>query len=276
MQEIWTNQSMNIWLRNPLIECSNTMDDAYDNIDYYNSSRRRKILIGFDDMIADIMSNKKFQAIRKELFIRCRKLNISHVFIPQSYLFVPRDVRLNSMNYLIMKINNKRVLQNIAINHSADIDYKDFIRIYRECTKEAFNFLTIDTTLPSSDSLRFRKNLFDQIKILNRKIMKNEAQYDLDRKAAKISVLSSNNLGKYEYSNGEDLVLKPSTTEQTKFEYSTLVKIFGLDKDEDKKEGLLKRLKNINKEQLKAIEDHGKNNWIQIKNYLSQSVISIN
>ena len=105
------------------------MDDAYDNIDYYNSSRRRKILIGFDDMIADIMSNKKFQAIRKELFIRCRKLNISHVFITQSYLFVPRDVGLNSMNYLIMKINNKRVLQNIAINHSADIDYKDFIKI---------------------------------------------------------------------------------------------------------------------------------------------------
>ena len=86
----------------------------------------------------------------------------------------------------------------------------------------------------------------DQIKILNRKIMQNEAQYDLDRKAAKISALSSNNLDKYEYLTGEDLGLKPSTIEQAKFEYSPLGKIFnrGLDKD-DKEEGLFKRLKNI-------------------------------
>ena len=97
----------------------------------------------------------------------------------------------------------------------------------------------------------------DQIKILNRKIMQNKAQYDLDRKAAKISALSSSNLDKYEYLTGEDLGLKPSTVEQAKFEYSPLGKIFnkGLDKDEDKKEGLLKRLKNIedkNEELLKA------------------------
>ena len=94
----------------------------------------------------------------------------------------------------------------------------------------------------------------DQIKILDRKIMQNEAQYDLDRKAAKISALSSNNLDKYEYLTGEDLGLKPSTIEQAKFEYSPLGKIFNkrLDKD-DKKEGLFKRLENIednNKEQL--------------------------
>ena len=87
-------------------------------------------------MIADIMTNKRFQAIIKELFIRCRKLNISLVFITQSYFSVPKDVRLNSAHYLIMKINNKRKLQNIAINHSADIDYGNFIKIYRECTKE--------------------------------------------------------------------------------------------------------------------------------------------
>ena len=109
------------------------------------------------------MANKKLQSIIKELFIRCRKLNISLVFITQSYFFVPKDVRLNSTHYLIMKINNKRELQNIAINHSADIDYKDFIRIYRECTKEPFNFMTIDTTLRASNSLRFRKNLFDTL-----------------------------------------------------------------------------------------------------------------
>ena len=94
----------------------------------------------------------------------------------------------------------------------------------------------------------------DQIKILNRKIMQNEAKYDLDRKAAKISALFSNNLDKYEYLTGEDLGLKPSTVEQAKFEYSPLGKIFnkGLDKD-DKKERLFKRLKNIENAQKNLI-----------------------
>ena len=114
-------------------------------------------------MIADIKTNKKFQAIIKELFIRCRKVNISLLFITQSYFSVPKDGRLNSTHYLIMKISNRKELQNIAINHSADIDYKDFMKIYRECTKEPFNFLTIDTTLPASDPLRFRKNLFESL-----------------------------------------------------------------------------------------------------------------
>ena len=86
----------------------------------------------------------------------------------------------------------------------------------------------------------------DQIKILDRKITQNEAQYDLDRKAAEISALSSNNLDKYEYLTGEDLDLKPSTVERTKFEYSSLGKIFNKSSDEkDKKEGILKRLENI-------------------------------
>ena len=67
------------------------------------------------------------------------------------------------MHYLIMKINNKRELQNIAINHSADIDYKDFMKIYRKCTKQPYNFLTIDTKLPESDPLRFRRNLFESL-----------------------------------------------------------------------------------------------------------------
>ena len=114
----------------------------------------------FDDMIADIMANKKFQAIINEQFIRWRKLNNSLVFITQSYFSVPKDVRLNLAHYLIMKINNKRELQNIAINHSADIDYNDFVKIYRECTGKLNYFLTIDITLPASDPLRFRKKLF--------------------------------------------------------------------------------------------------------------------
>ena len=139
------------------------MNDVYENIDLYNPNRQRKVLIVFNDMIADIMTNKKFQSIIKELFIRCREINISLVFIPQSCFSVPKDVRLNSTHYFVMKINNKIELQNLALNHSADIDYKDFIKIYRECTKEPYNFLTIDTTLPSTNSLRFEKNLFDTL-----------------------------------------------------------------------------------------------------------------
>ena len=102
------------------------------------------------------MANKRFQAIIKELSIRCRKLNISIVFITRSYFSFPKDARLNSTHYLIMKTNNKRELQNIAINHSADIVYQDFLKMYREYTKEPYNFLRTDTTLPTSDPLRFR------------------------------------------------------------------------------------------------------------------------
>ena len=88
---------------------------------------------------------------------------ISLVFITQSYFFVPKDVILNSTQYLIMKKKNRKELQNIAIDHSADIDCKDFMKIYRECTKEPFNFLTIDTILPASDPLCFKKDLFDYL-----------------------------------------------------------------------------------------------------------------
>ena len=146
---------------NTFFECSNLMDDVCKDIDNYNPKRGKIVLIVLDDMSADIMTNKKFQAVIKELFIRCRKLNVSFVFILQSYFSVPKDVRLNSRHYLIMKINNRRELQNIAVNHSADFYYKDFVKIYRECTKEPYNFLTIDTSLPASDPLRFRKNLFE-------------------------------------------------------------------------------------------------------------------
>ena len=110
----------------------------------------------------------------------------------------------------------------------------------------------------------------DQIKILNRKIKQNEAQYDLDREAAKISALSSNNLDKYEYLTCEDLGLKPSTVEQAKFEYSPLGKIFnkGLS-EEDKKEGLFNRLENMkdkNEKQLQVIKDQGEKQLQELKN----------
>ena len=135
------------------------MDDVYNNINDYNTTRKRKILIVFDDMIADIMTNTKFQAIIKELFIRCSKLNISLVFITQFYFSVPKEVRLSSSHYLIMKIHNRREPQQIFINHTAGIDHKDFIKIYKKRTSEPYSFLTINTTLPANDPLRFTKNL---------------------------------------------------------------------------------------------------------------------
>ena len=143
------------------IEYSNTMNYVYNNIDNCNPKRMRKIV--FDDMIADIMTNKRFQAIIKEIFIRFRKLNISLVFITQSYFIVPKEVILYSTYYLIMKIHNKRELQQIAINHSADIDKKDFLKIYRNRTKEPYPFFTIDTTLPADNHMRFRKKFSDSL-----------------------------------------------------------------------------------------------------------------
>ena len=107
------------------------------------------------------MTNKRFQAMITELFIRYRELNISLVFIAQSYFSVPKEVTLNSAHYLKMKIHNKRKLPTIVINHSPDIDYKDFLKIYRNCAKGPYSFLTIDTTLPADDPMIFRKNFSD-------------------------------------------------------------------------------------------------------------------
>ena len=135
------------------------MSDVYKNINNYNPEKDNKILIVFDDMIADMMRNKKLNSIVTELFIRCRKLNISLVFISQSYFKVPKDVRNNSTHFFIMKIPNKREFQQIATNHSSDINTKDFIKVYKKCTDKPYSFLVIDTTLPSDDPLRFRKNL---------------------------------------------------------------------------------------------------------------------
>ena len=141
------------------IEYSNDMQDVHKNIDDYNPRKKCKVLIVFDDMIADMINNKKLDSIVTELFIRGRKLNISIVFITQSYFKVPKDVRLNSTHFFIMKIPNKRELQQIALNQSSDIDFKDFMNIYKKYTKEPYSFLVNDTTLPSDDPLRFRENL---------------------------------------------------------------------------------------------------------------------
>ena len=141
------------------MEYSNDMQDVYKNIEDYIPIKKRKVLIVFDDMIADMINNNKLNPIVTELFIRRRKLNISIVFITQSYFKVPKDVRLNSTHFFIMKIPNKRELQQIALNHSSDIDFKDFMNIYKKCTTEPYSFLVNDTTLPSDNPLRLRKNL---------------------------------------------------------------------------------------------------------------------
>ena len=130
------------------MEYSNDMKDVYKNIENYNPGKKRKILIVFDDMIADMINNKKLNPVVTELFIRGRKPNIFIVFITQSYFKVPKDVRLNSTPFFIMKIPNKRELQQIAMNHSSDIEFKDFIKPYKKCTAELYSFLVTDANLP--------------------------------------------------------------------------------------------------------------------------------
>ena len=137
------------------IEYSNDMHDAYKNINDYNHDKEKKILIIFDDMIADMINNKKLNSIVTELFIRGRKLNISLVFITQSYFKLPEDVRLNTTHFFIINIPNKRELQQIVFNHSSDIDFKDFVKIYKKCTDEPYSFLVNVTTLSSDNPLRF-------------------------------------------------------------------------------------------------------------------------
>ena len=112
-------------------------------------------------MIAEMINNKTLNSIVTELFIRGRNLNISLVFIRQSYLKFPKDFSLNYTHFFIMKIPNKRELQQIALNHSSDISTKDFIKIYKKYTPEPYSFLVNDATLASDNPLRFRKNLFN-------------------------------------------------------------------------------------------------------------------
>ena len=126
------------------IEYSNDMHDVYKNIGDYNPDKENKILIVFNDLIADMIHNKELNSIVTEFFIRERKLNISLVFVTQSYFKVPKDVMLNTSHFFISKISNKKELQQIAINHSSDIKTKDFANIYRKFTAELYSlFLMI-------------------------------------------------------------------------------------------------------------------------------------
>ena len=141
------------------IEYSDDMDDVLDDINNYNKNRDTIVLIVFDDMIADIEYNKNFKRIIKELFYRERKINVSIVFITQSYFRALKDARLNSTHYILMKIGNKKELKRIAEEKSGHLDYKDILKIHNYCTKEPYSFLTIDAR-PTAIIL-FKKN-FDE------------------------------------------------------------------------------------------------------------------
>ena len=110
-----------------------------------------------------MLSNKNLNPAVTELFIRDRKLSISLVFITESYFAVPKHIRLNSTHYFIMKIPNKQEIQQIAFNHSSDIDFKEFMSLDKKCTAKPYSFLVIDATLASDNPLRFRKNLSERI-----------------------------------------------------------------------------------------------------------------
>ena len=122
------------------IQYLNDTDDIYKNIEEYNQDKKQKILIVFNDMIADMLSNKKLNPIVTELFIRGRKLNISLVFITRSYFAVPKTIRRNSTHFFVMIIPNERELQQIAFNHSSDIKFQDFISLHKTYCKTIFFF----------------------------------------------------------------------------------------------------------------------------------------
>ena len=136
------------------------MQDVYKYIEENNTVENRKTLIVFDDMIPDMINNKKLNPVVTELIIRGGKLNISIAFIIQSYFRGPKDVRLNSTHFFIMETPNKREFKQIALNPSSDIDFKDFIKIYKKCNAEPYSVLVNDITLPSDNPLKFGKNLF--------------------------------------------------------------------------------------------------------------------
>ena len=145
--------------RKAFIDYSQTIDDVFENLEDYNPTKKRKVLTVFDDIIAYMEANKMLRPIVTELFLRGRKLNISLVFISQSYFKLPKTIRINATHYFIMKIPNKREIQQIASIHSSDIEFKDFMKPYKDYAKEPLSFLLNDTTLPSNNPLRFRENL---------------------------------------------------------------------------------------------------------------------
>ena len=145
------------------IEYSDDMNDVLDDINNYNKNRDKKVLIVFDDMIADIEYNKNFKRIIKEILYRARKINASIVFITQSYFKALIYARLKSTHYILMKIGNKKELKIIAEEKSGHLDYKDFLKMYNYCTKEPYSFMTIDAR--PTTTILFKRNFNDLINL---------------------------------------------------------------------------------------------------------------
>ena len=120
------------------------MDNIYKNIEQYNPNKNRKILTAFDDMIADMLSNKEPNSVVTDLLIRGRKLNIFPVFITQSSYKVLKDVKLNTTHFFVMKIPKKHELQQIESNYSSDINFRVFINLYKKCVAKPYSFLVTD------------------------------------------------------------------------------------------------------------------------------------
>ena len=184
-----------------------------------------------------MLDNNKLNPIVTELFIRGRKLNICLVFITQSYFAVPKNIRLNSTHYSVMKIPNKRELQQIVFNHSSHIDFQDFMNLYRKCTAKPYSFLVIETTFPSDNPLSFRENRFERmqklIMTIDNKIRDEKLQYDINREAVKTSALSSGKIDKYEYLTDEEILPSDQSRikDQAKFTHSPLCKEFEKNKN---------------------------------------------
>ena len=139
------------------------MDDIYKNIEECNPNKKCRILTVFDNIIADILNNKKINPIVTELSIRGRKLNISLVFITQPYFAVPKNIRLNHTHYFVIKSLNNQRLQQVVFNHSSDINFQDFMNLFKKMYCKTILFLVIDAALASDNPLSFKKNLLERV-----------------------------------------------------------------------------------------------------------------
>ena len=162
------NKVESTWLKHlnhskAFIEYSNDLDDIYKNIEECNPNKKRRILTVFDNIIADILNNKKINPIVTELSIRGRKLNISLVFITQSYFAVPKNIRLNHTHYFVIKSLNNQRLQQVVFNHSSDINFQDFMNLFKKMYCKTILFLVIDAALASDNPLSFKKNLLERV-----------------------------------------------------------------------------------------------------------------
>ena len=187
------------------------LNDVYENLGDINPTKKRRVLIVFDDMIADMECNKKLCPKVTELLLRGRKLNISLTFMSQSYFKVPKTIRLNVTIYFIMKTPNKKELQQVmASNHLCDIDFNDFMKLYKEYTKQAYSFLVSDKlyhqiTQYNLGRAYYKLSISEKNKTIDNKIEQNKAQYNLDRQTANISAVASGNVSKYEFLTGKDV-----------------------------------------------------------------------